>query len=63
MKEYIKKQKNNYSLRIRAIKQYVESLNYHVTYKEAVEELNRFSINPHTSCYCANGNTKWGGMT
>lgn len=61
MKEYIKKQKNNYSLRIRAIKQYVESLNYHVTYKEAVEELNRFSINPHTSCYCANGNTKWGG--
>lgn len=63
MRKYIKRTKNFLSLRARAIKQYLESKNYNPSYQEALEELERFSPNPHTSCYCAESDFNSGGDT
>lgn len=59
MRNTIRKIKN-ISLRIRAMKQYMEGLNHHVSYEEALVELEKFSPNPHTSCYCLGSDIKWG---
>lgn len=62
MKKYIRKLKNRLSLQIRATKQYMEGVNYHVSYEESLTELEKFSPNPRTSCYYAGGDTKVGGV-
>ena len=59
MRNTIRKIKN-ISLRIRGMKQYMEGLNHHVSYEEALVELEKFSPNPHTSCYCLGSDIKWG---
>ena len=45
MRNTIRKIKN-ISLRIRAMKQYMEGLNHNVSYEEALVELEKFSPNP-----------------